>query len=150
MTSIGVVQFNEIAFLKAWGQSIDQTKVFDQGRYMVGFWNEFVTFPATVIDLQLKELQVFSSSEGDDAGTTLNIDVGVQYVLNPDRLSDLFDIGGQTGFITQIEAEAIETIKNAAPEFSADEYLTERRDIEAIFKERLTERIAQNFAVHRL
>lgn len=146
MSSIGVVQFNEIAFLKAWGQSIDQTEVYTQGRYFVGFTNSFVTFPATVINLNLQDLEVFSSNEGDDAGTTLEIDVSVQYVLDPERLSDLFDIGGETGFTTQIQAEAIETLKNAAPQFNADAYLTDRAAIETNFKTLLQERIALNFA----
>eukprot|EP00924_Labyrinthula_sp_SR-Ha-C_P007212 augustus_masked-scaffold_8-processed-gene-12.0-mRNA-1 protein AED:1.00 eAED:1.00 QI:0/-1/0/1/-1/1/1/0/311 len=145
-TSLIKVQFDEYAFKKPWGQGIDQSEVYTQGVYFLGFWNSMVTFPATVIKLELDALSVFSSATEDDAGTTLVLDVVIEYTLDPNQLSELFDIGGETGYIKQIEAVAIEEVKNTATNFNADSYLTNRRNIETSFEEVLEVAIRESFA----
>lgn len=147
-----VIRFHELAFEKPFLQEINQEVVYEEGVHYLLF-SEMVKFPAQVIDADLYDLSVFSKAEdvnNDDdegvAGTSLVIDVAIQYQLQPEGLSDIFDIGGTDGYVSQIVAVATDAIKNNATTFSADEYLTHRRIIEKTFTKLVSDELADKFA----
>jgi len=129
--SLRRIEYYELGFAKArFGGAIDRSEVYEPGVYFLGPLHVFATYLATTRNVNMRVLNVFSSSEGDDAGTTLDIDVHFKYQVIAERLESLYAKVGlePDEFVQNI---VINTIKNSAVSFSADDYLTKRRLVES-------------------
>ena len=98
---------------------VDMSKVHENGRYFWGVSHEPVTFPR---HFQLMELTVpvFPSN-----GMEFDVDIDFYYRLDKDNITNLYQAFGQT-FDNQVEIRAKAKIKNSAPEFSLEQYITDR------------------------
>lgn len=135
--------------------------LYQPGRHYIWPFHEFVPFTKTVQFLNLN-LEVYtkddgSGNQGGVAGTPLDLQIGIQYLLIQSQVIPLFQKYnlvrwllwaktptlmklkcGIQGYGSVLKNLAIETIKNNATLFSADEYLTARRTIEARFLQVVT------------
>lgn len=109
--------------------------VYESGNYALGPDSIFLIYPASIQNIELPNLSIWSKTSENDAGTLLSIDVSFQYELIPNQLGELYDKVG-TNYETLIKNLVISAIKNEAVNYGADDFLTKRRIIEGtILKE---------------
>ena len=124
------VTYYEIALSKNRVTSqVNREDFYEAGNHAVGPNTQFVKYPANVQYMYLEDQTVWSKSSDDAAGTLLALDISLQYQLIPEKLGDLYDKVGME-FETLAKNLAISSIKNEAVKYTADEYLTNRRNIE--------------------
>lgn len=128
--SISNVEYNEIAFSRRRSTgTISRDRVYTTGRYSLGPDVEFVKFPASAQTVEFRQMSVWTKSSSTDAGTAMYVDATFQYQLRPDELSDLYAKVAMN-FDNLIQNRAYNLIKNNATLFSADEWTTDRREIQ--------------------
>merc|ERR1719253_1736924 len=76
---------------------VDLDTPYEPGRYWIGFWKEFVSFPST---LQTIEFASEAPEEGvrhekvlgcrDKDGKLIHLDISVQYLLTKDKLGPIY------------------------------------------------------------
>ena len=117
---------------------IQTSVVYGPGRYFWGPSATVVTFPTTVIYVPFVvggidggSLSVFSKS-----GLEFNIEVNVFVRLDISRLREMFRDFGQL-YVSRIRDQVRASIKNSAPFWTVEEYVTQRESISAFFLQRL-------------
>eukprot|EP01084_Bolivina_argentea_P104357 186865_1 len=123
ITSFVAVDWDEYAFKKSTiTNTVDQSQVYDVGRYVWGFEHTKVSFPAL---FQLVELSLdVSNSEG----VSVEIDVSFCYKLPKDNLSDIYSKYG-LNYHNQITSYARAAVRNTAGSFSVNDFLAKRGEI---------------------
>ena len=86
-------------------------------------------------------ISVWSKATGGDAGTTLAVDVSFQYEIDYKKIGELYRLVGMD-WEPIIQSYAIDAIRNTAPEFSADQFLMRRAEIENVFARNVSKAIA--------
>lgn len=115
--------------------TVDRTKVYTTGHYMLGPDYGFTIFPASVQNVDVTDVSAWTESDSSvdgttaNAGTSVTMDVSYQYQLIPEELSQLFE-KRNTVFRPFIENLAMAAIKDTATNFSADAFLRDRQKIE--------------------
>eukprot|EP01006_Ploeotia_vitrea_P047917 TRINITY_DN67176_c11_g9_i1.p1 TRINITY_DN67176_c11_g9~~TRINITY_DN67176_c11_g9_i1.p1 ORF type:complete len:310 (-),score=13.40 TRINITY_DN67176_c11_g9_i1:258-1187(-) len=102
---------------------VDTDTVYEAGRYFWGVGRGTVSFPSTFQHIEFvgKEgLTVFT-----ETGLELLLDVSFQYRLQRDNLDKLFSDFGRA-YTAQIENVARASLRNEAPQFSIEQYITDR------------------------
>lgn len=142
-TSLNYVEWYQFAFKKNTVTNIvDRDHVYTNGRYFWGISQEALTFNRTYqkVSFRNNDLLVFSGG-GDQnntaaAGLEFSIECDVYYRLSSEKLKDVFsDFGTEYHhrFVDAIRA----SIKNTAPEFSVNDYVTRRQQISVRIQEEL-------------
>jgi len=148
------LEFYEQGFKKSkFSGVVYRDKVYGPGRRFIGPDNEFLVYPKSMVDDYLRGLEAWTratvnaGSTGDDgdgdAGTSVVLDVGYQYILKDTELDKLYDKVG-VEFRGYIKNVAINSLKNNATRFSSDEYIMERRMVERELKEAVKGAFSQN------
>jgi hypothetical protein len=125
--------------------NIDKEKIYTSGNYMIGPDYEFKTYPV-FLQLFNQQISVWSKSGGTDAGATLKLDVSFQYRIRVDDIGRLYNKVA-LGYKPLVVTYALDAIKNTAPLFGVDEYLTKRQTIEAAFKVNVTKALKHDIFV---
>ena len=73
---------------------------------------------------------MWSKSSGSDAGSTVYLDVSYQYLLKPEKLGELYSMVA-LNFEGLVASRTQDAIRNTAPLFGIDSYLSQRPLIEA-------------------
>lgn len=144
-TSFTKVDYYEMGFAKRVSTgTVEREEVFEMGSYCWGPDYTITKFPKSVTNMDLIGVSVWTKASAESAGTTVTIAVSFQYKLIPDKLPDLY---AQTGlnFEPLVRNLALEKVKNGAVEFSSDQYLEQRRSIEARFRVLVEEALADVF-----
>lgn len=123
---------------------VDKNKVYRSGNHYVGPDYTFEKFEISFQNFN-QRLSVFSKVSADDAGSSLFIDVSFQYELRSKDLGDLYKLVA-LNYESLIETNAIDAIKNTAPLFSIDEFISMREFIEEIFQKNVSKAIDPVFA----
>jgi len=135
--SFSKIEYYEAGLLaqKSTGK-VNTDKVYEAGNHFIGPDFEFKTFP---ISLQLfdQRVSVWSKSGGDDAGATLILDISFQYKIRKEQIGQLYEKVAMS-FEPLVVTFALDAIKNTAPRFGVDEYLTKRPVIEAQIRSNVT------------
>lgn len=103
--------------------------VYSSGNHFLGPDYRFITFPATAQTLEFSELSVWTKSSEQDAGTAMLLDVSMQYFLVKEELPKLYETVA-LNYESLIRNLALNTLKNNATQFSADEWVQNRRMIQ--------------------
>jgi len=135
LVSLNSVEWNELAFKKnTITNTVDRDQVYTYGRYFWGVSTEPLVFPREYrkITFRGNDLMVFAGSGQENntaaAGLEFGIECDVYYRLTQENLKEIFNDFGTAyhdRFVDAIRA----SIKNTAPEFSVDNYVTERQKI---------------------
>jgi len=152
-SSFSKLEYYEYGFAKRLTTStVDRSKVYGAGNHLLGPDYSFVTFPANVISVEQDDLSAWTradagtASSTGSAGTSVIIDVSYQYRLIKTQLSDLFK-KRNVNFKPFVENLAVQAIKNNATQFSADDFLKNRENIEKGFLNGLTDALKDANAV---
>lgn len=114
----------------------DTDKVWEAGNHFIGPDFTFKKFPIS-IQLFNQRLDVWSKSGGADAGATLTLDISFQYKIRKNEIPALYQKVA-LDFEPLVVTYALDAIKNTAPLYGVDEYLTSRPKIEAAFMANVT------------
>lgn len=115
------------------------------GLYFIGPDYTFKEFPMSLQTFD-QRISVWSKSGTHDAGSTLLLDISFQYVLKQSELGNLYtEYAGQ--YAPMVHSYALDAIKNTAPLFGVDEYLTSREVVEATLRQNVTKKLADKMAV---
>merc|ERR1711988_162753 len=111
---------------------VDLDKVYYPGNYMIGPDFTFKTYPGSLQTFNQK-VSVFTKSGGDAAGTTISLDVSFQYRIRASEIGKLYKKVARA-WEPLVVTYALDAIKNTAPNYAVDQYLTIRPTIEAAFQ----------------
>ena len=115
-------------------------EVYEAGRYGIGPDYTFRCYPLNVQNFN-ERLSVWSKSSGSDAGSTVYLDVSYQYLLNPEKLGELYSMVA-LNFEGLVASRTQDAIRNTAPLFGIDSYLSQRPLIEATLQRNVSRAIA--------
>lgn len=131
LMSLGAVEPNEYGLVFNWITKSIRPTVHHGGMHMIGFWNEFVAFPATVQTVEF-------SSEGvaqhdplhtrTKEGLALHLSISCQYKLEAENLPQLYAL-------TNVQYESLfrrimrEEILQGAALYEGPQYWLQRKDI---------------------
>ena len=115
-------------------------EVYEAGRYGIGPDYTFRCYPLNVQNFN-ERLSVWSKSSGSDAGSTVYLDVSYQYLLNPEKLGELYSMVA-LNFEGLVVCGTQDAIRNTAPLFGIDSYLSQRPLIEATLQRNVSRAIA--------
>merc|ERR1711934_1044409 len=124
---------------------INTDEVYSAGNYFIGPDFEFKTFPVSLL-LFDQRVSVWSKSGGNVAGATLNLDISFQYRIRKDDIGKLYKKVAMS-YEPLIQTFALDAIKNTAPLYGVDEYLTKRSIIEANFLQNVTDALVNDMFV---
>lgn len=123
---------------------VDRDQVWRTGNHLIGPDYTFRCFPVAAQNFN-QRLSVWSKSSLVDAGSSLTLDVSFQYKLIPSKLGALYNIV-TLDFESLIRTKSIDAIKNTAPLFGVDQFLTQRSYVEEAFRLNVSLAIADVFA----
>jgi len=132
LMSIGQVDQNEYGLVMNWVTKKIGTQVYHGGTHMIGFWNNFVVFPATVQTIEFSERPWMHTSNSlhtrTKEGLGLHLSISFQYKLNPDEIPKLYALTNLAyeGLFTRV---ARDQLLEAASVYEGPQYWTERRKI---------------------
>ena len=125
-------------------RKVDRNRVWKTGNHLIGPDYEFRCFPIAAQNFD-QRLAVWTKSSTTDAGSSVTLDISFQYALDPTKLGELYDLV-TLDFDSLISTNSIDAIRNTAPLFGVDQYLTERTFIESVFAANVSVAIADLYA----
>lgn len=132
--SVGFVEQNEYGLVYNWMTKQIGTKVVHGGTHLIGFWNSFVTFPATVRTIEFSERVGLRTAEPlstrTKEGLGLHLSISFQYLLEKEKIPELYALTNiaYEGLFTRI---ARDQLLEAAAEYEGPQYWLQRRHIGA-------------------
>eukprot|EP00928_Gymnodinium_smaydae_P039867 TRINITY_DN27146_c0_g2_i1.p1 TRINITY_DN27146_c0_g2~~TRINITY_DN27146_c0_g2_i1.p1 ORF type:complete len:408 (+),score=81.84 TRINITY_DN27146_c0_g2_i1:112-1224(+) len=131
---------------------VNLDKVFMPGRYFIGFWNDFVMFPSTLNTIEFSEdipeegvqhLSVLRSRDKD--GKQVYLDISVQYLLQPEKLGQLYrdmTIQYEDVYISELR----DAFTKAGNLFAIDEVWADYSRVETLMHEKCKQVLARRYA----
>lgn len=133
IVSFHYVEYNEYVFKKYdTGNTVYTNKVYENGRYVWGPAHSKISFPRDYQRIDFEDLSV-----ADSDGKELLLDVSIYYLVRKLDLKRLYSKFG-TGFYSTVKSKTESIIKNTAPLYSIDKYLTNREDISSVMNTNVT------------
>jgi regulator of protease activity HflC (stomatin/prohibitin superfamily) len=132
MMSLDQVEQNQFGLVFNWVTKSIGTKVYHGGTHFIGFWNTFVTFPATVMTIEFSTRVGLRTSEAlhtrTKEGLGLHLSIAFQYKLNPSEIPQLYALTNDMyeSLYTRI---ARDQLLEAASEYEGPQYWLERKTI---------------------
>ena len=118
---------------------VDFSRVYDNGRYLVGPDKRFLKYQADAHLVELDQLSVFSSGGNESIGLEFRIDVDFTFFLIEDEIDDLHRELA-SNYRNIIVSRARDAIKNEAIFVTFQEYFQERQAVEDRFRKAVEER----------
>eukprot|EP00929_Paragymnodinium_shiwhaense_P114324 TRINITY_DN82686_c0_g1_i1.p1 TRINITY_DN82686_c0_g1~~TRINITY_DN82686_c0_g1_i1.p1 ORF type:complete len:379 (-),score=70.60 TRINITY_DN82686_c0_g1_i1:47-1183(-) len=132
LMSVDQVEQNEYGLVFNWVTKTIGSDVYHGGTHFVGFWNAFVTFPATVQTIEFSTRVGLRTAEAlhtrTKEGLGLHLSIAFQYKLNPDEIPQLYALTNKMyeSLFTRI---ARDQLLEAASEYEGPQYWLEREHI---------------------
>jgi len=129
--------------------SVDVSKVYDGGRYIVGPYFTFVKYQADAHLVVIDELSVFSKGVTEDSiGLSFSIDVDFTFLLIEDEIGDVHqELAGSYKGVIENRAKA--AMKNdAAAKFNFTDFFQSRKVIEQSFRNAIQEKWDEEPRLH--
>jgi len=121
--SFHYVNYNEMTFIQNRFGTVDTTSVFKQGRYFLTLDKFFVTFPSTFQHV------VYTTPVFTDIGLQFDLEVSFYYRLKPTKLGAMYNLYSKN-YESRIINIAKTTIKNEAIQYTINDYIQKRQEIE--------------------
>lgn len=132
LTSLKQVDQNEYGLVFNWITKKIGSQVYHGGLHCIGFWNTFVTFPATVQTIEFSERQGMRTTGAlhtrTKEGLALHLSIAFQYKLHPDGLPALYAL-------TNLQYEALfvriarDQLLEVASDYEGPQYWLQRLEI---------------------
>lgn len=147
--SIGQVDQNEYGLVMNWVTKKIGNQVYHGGTHLIGFWNTFVVFPATIQTIEFSERPWMHTSPAlhtrTKEGLGLHLSIAFQYKLNPDDIPKLYALTNLNyeGLFTRI---ARDQLLEAASEYEGPQYWQERKKIGDHMRRLVNEQLLDSYA----
>jgi len=149
-TSIGCVEQNQYGLVYNWITKSIGNKVYHGGTHLIGFWNAFVVFPATVQTIEFSDRKRVLSTAGTlhtrtKEGLGLHLSIAFQYKLDPQRLPELYALTNLR-YESLFARVARDQLLEAASEYEGPQYWLRRHDIGAHMRRLVDEQLRASYA----
>ena len=129
-------------------KTIDPSKVYDGGWHYTGITSSFLTFPATIQNIEFTDYKGAESAPlqaRTEEGLTVTLSLSLQYKLVKSSVGKLYE-----SYTDKYESNFIRIARGAiieeAAKYNSAEYWTNRRAIGAAMRKLINERLATAFA----
>jgi hypothetical protein len=129
------VERNTYAFKKnKTSNQVDQSKIYQAGRYAWGITYTSVAFPSTYQHLKFRgsDLTIYTGT-----GLTFSIEMDLFFKIEPQNLRTIYSTFGKN-YMTRFRDASCASLKNSAPHFGVNEFIFNRSQIVAFMFDRLT------------
>ncbi|XP_070570766.1 uncharacterized protein [Ptychodera flava] len=134
--SFSGVQYYEYGFpRRSTTGNVYTDKVYSSGLYAIGPDKKFKVFPATAHVERYDAISIFTSDKLE-----VDITFSLQYFLRPEDLKLLHD-KHDLQYQPVLRASAVDALKGRAPDFSTDDYITSRSEVEGELFEAIRDRL---------
>ena len=130
LISIGTVEPIEYGIVyNAITKKVDTEKVYPGGWYFIGPFNSFITFPATLVNMDFTEFPDAQSKPlvvKDNDGQEIRLSFSIQYKLQQDNVGKLyseFQKGYETTFISYIDS----VVRKIVGDFGNEDFWKKRK-----------------------
>jgi len=147
--SIGQVDQNEYGLVMNWVTKRIGDEVYHGGTHLIGFWNTFVVFPATIQTIEFSERPWMHTSTSlhtrTKEGLGLHLSISFQYKLNPSDIPKLYALTNLNyeGLFTRI---ARDQLLEAASEYEGPQYWQNRKVIGDHMRRLVDEQLRDSYA----
>lgn len=132
--SFQYVEYNEYVFKKYnLNNKVYMDKVFENGRYLWGPDHKKISFPRDYQRVNFEQLSI-----ADSDGKELFLELSFYYRVQKENLKKLYNQYGNNIHLT-VKSKTESVLKNTAPLYSTEEYLTKREEIASIMNKNVTE-----------
>lgn len=149
LSSVGFVEQNEYGLIYNWVTKQISNSVYHGGTHVIGPWNSFVTFPATVRTLEFSDRIGMRTAEPlhtrTKEGLGLHLSISFQYTLNKESIPKLYALTNvqYEGLFTRI---ARDQLLEAAAVYEGPEYWLSRKKIGDHMRELVNKQLKESFA----
>jgi len=130
--SLDAIEQNEYGLKYNWITADLHEDVYHGGTHLIGFWNRFIVFPATVQTIEFSDRPLLATAPmlhtRTKEGLGLFLSISFQYVLEPTRIRELFTLTN-IHYESLFERLARENLLEAASEYEGPQYWLEREEI---------------------
>ena len=138
--SFGYVKYNQVAFVQDRYGTVDTSSVKTNGRYLIGPTYKMVLFPATYQYIDYTT-QVFTND-----GYQIDIESSFFYKININTLASTYNTYS-TNYESRIISNSKSIIKNAVIQYTIDDYVQRRQEIEIILGNLLEQQLYRDIYV---
>lgn len=150
LLSLNYVDQNQYGLVYNWITKSIGTDVYHGGTHLVGFWNTFVVFPATVQTIEFSSRRWPPShspmlNTRTKEGLGLQLSISFQYTLEPERLPQLFAL-------TNINYESLfvriarDRLLEAASEYEGPQYWLQRQEVGDYMRSLVDKQLRESYA----
>lgn len=147
--SIDAVDQNEYGLMFNWVTKSLSKDVYHGGTHLVGFWNKFLVFPATVQTIEFSQRPGLSNAgmlqTRTKEGLGLHLSISFQYLLNPDELHELFAVTNMAYENLYVRI-ARDQLLEAASEYEGPQYWESRQKIGDHMRDLVDDQLRKNYA----
>jgi len=150
LMSVGSVEQNEYGLVYNWITKQISKDVVHGGTHFIGFWNSFVTFPATVQTIEFSDRIGFRTSEPlhtrTKEGLGLHLSISFQYLLEKEKIPELYALTNiqYEGLFTRI---ARDQLLEAAAEYEGPQYWIQRHNIGDHMRSLVDNKLKESFSL---
>jgi len=148
--SFGAVEQNEYGLVYNWITKLIDDKVYHGGTHFIGFWNNFIRFPAIVQTVEFSQRVGFKNLNmplhtRTKEGLALHLSIAFQYKLQPDHIPELYTM-------TNVDYESVyiriarDELLEAASEYEAPQYRVSRHEIGEHMKRLVSAKLKETYA----
>jgi len=129
-------------------KKVDENTVYAGGWYFLGPFSSFVTFPATLVNIDWTDYegaQYKPLDLRDNAQQDVRLSLSVQYKLKFDdigKLQNKFQTGYQVKFASYIES----VVRSQVGQFGGTAFWTDRKNSGEILRQKCNDRLESEFA----
>ena len=121
--SYNYIDYNQMSFVQNRLGSVDTSRVYTNGRYFLTLDKFFVNFPSTYQHI------VYTTPVFTDIGLQFDLEISFYYKLKPNKLGATYNLYSKN-YESRIINIAKTTIKNEAIQYTINDYIRKRHDIE--------------------
>jgi len=149
LISVGQVDQNEYGLVLNWVTKKIGSDVYHGGTHFIGFWNTFVTFPATVQTIEFSERPWMHTAQAlhtrTKDGLGLHLSISFQYRLVPDDIPKLYALTN-TNYESLYVRIARDQLLEAASEYEGPKYWQTRKSIGDRMRHLVNEQLGDSYA----
>lgn len=132
LISLDQVEQNQYGLVFNWVTKSIGSKVYHGGTHMIGFWNKFIVFPATVQTIEFSDRPMMHGAPPlhtrTKEGLALHLNIAFQYKLVPDEIPQLYALTNEW-YESLYKRLARDQLLEAASEYEGPQYWIQRKQI---------------------
>jgi regulator of protease activity HflC (stomatin/prohibitin superfamily) len=132
LISLDQIEQNQYGLVFNWVTKSIGIKVYHGGTHMIGFWNKFIVFPATVQTIEFSDRPMQHKAPSlhtrTKEGLALHLNIAFQYKLLPDEIPQLYALTNEW-YESLYMRLARDQLLEAASDYEGPQYWLQRKEI---------------------